>query len=280
MGDFKLSFAIIIPTYNCDSYIGATLQSVLDQTQKADEVIIVDDGSSDNTISIAKEMGFDVVEQKNSGPAAARNHAVSLAKSDWIVFLDGDDLMEPRRIEVLAKAIEKDPNLNFLGNNEFEGRPSGPWEEKFLHLNYNFEESLYDQLLKGCFLSTSAMAIRRDLYQEVGGMDEGLRSAQDYDLWLRVAPKAKFHFIDQTLSRYIIRNESVTSNFTRRLNCMKAIFGKHYKSMGKMNLVRRILVFHAELLIASFRAGSFGHFFKIAFSLPISILRCLFGGRP
>lgn len=275
-----MTFAIIIPTYNCEAYIGPTLESVLNQTKKPDEVIIVDDGSTDHTVSIAREMGFKVSQQHNAGPAMARNKAVSLANSDWIVFLDGDDLLEPGRVESLAKVVEENPNLSLIANNEFEGKPNGPWEEKLLHLNYKNDLPLYDQLLKGCFLSTSAMAIKRELYNEVGGMDENLRSAQDYDLWLRVAPRANFYFLEETLSRYIIRTESVTSNFSRRLKCMLTIFSKHSHAMGRFELFKRSMISHAELLIASLNAKSYRHLFKILSSVPLVAFRCLLTGKP
>lgn len=270
-----MKYAVIIPIFNCGNYLRFTLESLNAQTYQPDEVIIVDDGSTDNSVEIAESYGFKVYKQKNLGPASARNKAVELSVSDWIIFLDGDDLLEPDRIKVLNDVICNDPSLSMIANDEYEGHIQGPWVEKKLHTYYTSQIPLYDQLLDRCFLSTSAMAMKRSLYLDTGGMDVSLRSAQDYDFWLRASRCAKFTFIPQTLSRYVIRPESVTANYLRRLQCLKIIIQKNLSSYKLKKLVRRVLVIHFELLLLSIKSRQYVVALKIYLSLFFSLLRFL-----
>ena len=108
-------FSVIIPVYNGERFIGATIQSVLAQTYKAAEIIIVDDGSSDDTAAVVEQYSSQIaisyVRQQNKGPSAARNHAVSLARGDWIAFLDADDLWYSNKLQIHRDYIMNYPDV-------------------------------------------------------------------------------------------------------------------------------------------------------------------------
>jgi glycosyltransferase involved in cell wall biosynthesis len=108
--------SVIVPAYNSERYLGEALQSVLSQTRRPFEVIVVDDGSSDGTPSVASSFGDDVhyVRQPNGGIGAARNHGVDLAAGDYIAFLDADDVWEPDKLERQLAALEEEPQPDLV----------------------------------------------------------------------------------------------------------------------------------------------------------------------
>ena len=121
------SISVVIPVYNLEHYIGTTIDSVLNQTVLPDEVIIVDDGSTDNSISVIEEYinknpdnFIRLVRQKNSGPGAARNRGIEVAQSEWIAFLDGDDIWLPEKINMIRKAISQYPDISIFTHDEYE----------------------------------------------------------------------------------------------------------------------------------------------------------------
>ena len=119
------NFSVIIPTYNSAKYIKNTLFSVVNQTYHYYEIIVIDDGSKDNTVEIIYEffknlnnISFKVLEQKNSGAGSARNNGINNAKYDWIAFLDSDDLWNSNKLYVINDLLNKNKNYNFLCHNE------------------------------------------------------------------------------------------------------------------------------------------------------------------
>jgi glycosyltransferase involved in cell wall biosynthesis len=274
-----VSFAFIIPVFNGEKYLASTLESALNQIEKADEIIVVDDGSTDESVQIAKKYDVKLIQQQNAGAAAARNTAVSHSNSEWIVFLDGDDIALEQRIKKIKEKVKENPSLNLIANDEYEGNDQDGWIIKYLYNYYNPSRDLYSQLLKGCFLSTSAMAIKKELFDKVGGMDVELRSAQDYDLWLRVAPHAQFDFIKEPLTKYLVHSNSVTGNQLKRLECMKMILRKHQDSFSKNSFLKRFLIIHLEVLLTSIKFKKFSIIPQVLLSLSIGGLKSLFGTR-
>jgi len=124
----KQLVSIIIPAYNCERWVSQSIESALAQTWPNKEIIVVDDGSTDNTLSIAKRYEskiLKVVHQENRGAAAARNTGLKLAQGDYIQYLDADDLLAPDKIETQIKYIEKGINSKIL--------VSGPWAKFYYH---------------------------------------------------------------------------------------------------------------------------------------------------
>lgn len=274
-----MTFAFVIPVYNCEKFLAETLLSISSQVEKPDEVIVVDDGSSDRSVEIAKSFGVKVIEQKNAGAAVARNVGVQSSSCDWILFLDGDDIALPERLKKVKEKALDNPSLNLIANDEYEGNDESGWYIKHLYNHYDPSGDLYQQLLRGCFLSTSAVAIKKSLFVKVKGMDSQLRSAQDYDLWLRVAPHAKFEFIKEPLSKYFVHNHSITGNQLKRLECMKVILKKHKESFSKVAFFKRFLIIHLEVLLGSFKSRKISIIPRVFLSLFLGSAQVLITGE-
>lgn len=232
MNNIKIS--VVIPCYNCADYITETLQSVFEQTELPDEIVLVDDGSSDNTVSIIlsikdkhPEIEINLVQQINSGPGAARNKGIEKATGEWIAFLDSDDKWRKKKIESVRHAIRENGNVVLVSHDICEVYDTGEMKEIPLHNYYHSNESAFVQLYHGCFLSTSSVCALRSVLLKVGGFDIALLSAQDYDLWLRVGQEGKFFFIPEIFEEYWVRRGSISGNIMLRYNCLMKICTKY-----------------------------------------------------
>jgi GT2 family glycosyltransferase len=170
------SVSVIIPAYNASDRISRAITSALDQTLPVLEIIVVDDGSTDDTVSVASSFGpiVRVVSKPNGGPASARNLAASLARGDWLAMLDADDWWFPRKNEIQIRYVAADDvGLSHCRLDHRTERP--PAELTF--------QDLWDRN----WISNSSVLIRRAAFEQVGGFVEVKRLVEDYNLWLRVA---------------------------------------------------------------------------------------------
>jgi glycosyltransferase involved in cell wall biosynthesis len=217
--------SIVIPSYNDEIFIGDALGSVFSQTYKEWEAIVVDDGSTDNTVKIAKGFGdrVKVIEQSNSGSAVARNRGISEARAPLIAFLDADDIWTPDKLEIQMKFLEINKGANFVFCSWSEWNwPAAPNPLK-LYKNNQPDSSeaiktdptksgwLYSDLLEDCFIQTSSTIIKKELLIEVGMFDSRLRRGQDYDLWLRCSRITKIFKLKRIACFYRIHSSSITS---------------------------------------------------------------------
>jgi len=198
----NLMFSVVIPAYNCARYLAQALESVFSQTEPAGEIIIVDDGSTDNTKEVAASFAGRIkyIYQENAGPAAARNRGVEDAKGEWIAFLDGDDAWLPWRISVAAKLIANNPGaVLFCGRwVDISADPQPPCASD---LNKIRVLSLRE-LAESNPVGTSTVIMRRDIFMRLGGFDPVFRGLEDYDLWMRAAKDHLLVYADIPLSRY------------------------------------------------------------------------------
>ncbi len=207
MGNMPLVTAIIA-TYNRASLVGKAIESILEQTYENIEVIVVDDGSTDNTQRVLMSFGdrVRVIRQDNAGPGAARNRGIAAAEGEIVAFLDSDDLWMPKKIErqvaLLQRVDESVPCCVCDAEMRFTGRPTATSFQNFL-LKPAVEEGLWlnaSEVLTSRFVLFNQMAaIRRGALERVGGFNEGLRFLEDYDLALRLSLLGAFAFIREPL---------------------------------------------------------------------------------
>ncbi|WP_218092952.1 glycosyltransferase [Paenibacillus solanacearum] len=183
-------FSVIIPTYNRDQYIGRAIESVLKQTYKDFEVIVVDDGSTDNTAKVVQSYDARVryVYQKNSGPSEARNTGIRFAKGTYIAFLDSDDAFLPNKLLRNKQFLDKHPSCRFLYSWYYDRK--GDRKRKIVRkvrtpskLN-KFRYYLYKRKFT---IRTSTAVIHRSCFDKVGLFNPNYRYSQDWDMWLRLA---------------------------------------------------------------------------------------------
>jgi len=212
-------FSVIIPLYNKAAYIERAIQSVLSQTFQEFELIVVDDGSTDNPFVqlsvISQQLSVDapeiykkvrVIQQQNRGVSTARNNGVKLAKYDYIAFLDADDSWEPTYLEEMKGLIAAYPNAGIYGSSYFivknDKKRIAP-----IGVEKNFDRGLinycqvYSQTL--CMpLWTGATIIRKSIFGLENGFNPRLKLGEDFDLWIRVAIKHTVAFLNKPLASY------------------------------------------------------------------------------
>jgi len=215
--------SVIIPTYNYGKYIEKAIDSVLAQTYKDFEIIVVDDGSSDNTKEIIganyKEKVSYLYQEKKGAPAA-RNYGFKKSRGEYLVFLDADDLFHPLNLEKKAKFL--DSNLGFqwvYSDCHYIIQEGLHLKKKATFKGFCAEKKLdgniFRELAMGLMIPIDTVMLRKSVLGRVGIFDETLRSFQDYDLWLRIASQYKIGFIDEKLC-YVLYHQGSVSTSTDR----------------------------------------------------------------
>ncbi|HET8650036.1 MAG TPA: glycosyltransferase family 2 protein [Gemmatimonadales bacterium] len=186
----KHSISAVIPCYNAGAYLREAIESVLAQSRPVDEILIVDDGSTDDSPRIAEEYarrcGVRVIRSlTNCGNAAARNLAIRQATGDLLAWLDADDVWEPWHIEQVAGLLEQTPlAAAAFGAVRLAGEASGTWEPRFPPGQP--VDAFWDAFWRSVGPQMAAV-IRRDALRRIGGYDESMRSANDYEMFVRLA---------------------------------------------------------------------------------------------
>ena len=195
--------SVIIPTHNRRAMVREAADSVLAQSAASFELIVVDDGSSDGTpedlarlrAQFAKTVRIERIA--NRGPAAARNHGVAIARAPLIAFLDSDDLWAPDKLARHLEFMRENPGYSISHTDEIwirNGRRVNPGLRHRKRAGDFFVESL-----RTCLVSPSAAMMRKKLFDSIGGFDEDMRAAEDYDLWLRIQVDHEVGLLDEPL---------------------------------------------------------------------------------
>ena len=190
---------MIIPTFNRRKWILRAIASVLNQTRLPDEVIVVDDGSTDKTADAVRAAFPEVrlIRQKNRGVSAARNVGIRAAGGEWLAFLDSDDEWKPQKLEKHIAYIRSRPRFRVSQTDEIWIRNGGFVNPMKKHAKRGGR--FFQDALKRCLVSPSAVMIRRDVFDDVGLFDETLPACEDYDLWLRILAREPIGLLPEKL---------------------------------------------------------------------------------
>ena len=191
--------SVIIPTYNRFPLVCEAIDSVLAQTFSDYELIVVDDGSTDQTPDVQKiyEGKLRFVSQENQGASAARNRGVVEARGKWVSFLDSDDLWLPDKLKIQKAAMDREPPVLISYTEEIwyrRGIRVNPMKKHSKYSGWIFEKSL-----PLCIISPSSVMIQKELFEKVGGFDEAFPVCEDYDLWLRMTKDYPVLLIERPL---------------------------------------------------------------------------------
>lgn len=191
--------SVIIPTYNRGWILTEAIDSVLSQDFKDYELIVVDDGSTDNTRVILDAYGQDimVLRQANKGVSAARNRGIAEAGGQLVAFIDSDDLWLPRKLSRQVDFFKSNPDAVINQTEEIWIRNGVRVNPKDRHRKPS--GMIFEPSLGLCLVSPSAVMIRKPLFDAVGVFDESLPACEDYDLWLRISCRYPVHLIDTPL---------------------------------------------------------------------------------
>ncbi len=215
----KTSVSVVIPCYNTAQFLPAAVDSVLAQTEPVEEILVVDDGSSDNTREVASRYGSKIkyVFQKNKGLAAARNTGIRESNSDWVAFLDADDWWMPEKISLQKRLIQPNVVLIYTGvlfvNSNGTSTASSPTPPA----------SLWPKLRAMNLITPSTVMVKKDALLELGGFNESIRACEDWELWVRLFPIGSFAMVPKAVTGYRVVSGSLSSNPDRMLNTFYAI---------------------------------------------------------
>ncbi len=182
----RLAVSVVIPAFNVAPYLEEAIASVRRQTVPPDEIIIVDDQSTDGTWELAQTLGATALRTgHNAGAGRARNLGIRASAGDVVAFLDADDIWEPWHCEELVRLLQEFPDVGIVfGHVRTFGTRS---EDQRRLLPHATPVNLWPAIVDQNYIPQTACAVRRHLLMQVGGYDETFRRAQDYDLWMRLA---------------------------------------------------------------------------------------------
>jgi len=208
-----MKISVVVPLYNKQASIREALCSVLLQSYQDFEVIVVNDGSTDCGAEIVRTMALPrvtLIEQQNGGVSAARNAGIRAASGEWVAFLDADDVWLPNNLACQVALLERNPDLKWCAG-FFRHRLKGGREQ--LSLDLDFLKAQLDgevvrdalALIPRGYLWTGAVMVRREVFDEIGFMDLALRTAEDLDMWLRIALRyPRLAYCTQPLASYTV----------------------------------------------------------------------------
>ena len=194
-----MKISVVIPTYNRIALVERAIDSVLRQSIKPFDIIVVDDGSDDGTSEMIqkKYRSINLVQQQNSGVSAARNNGIKHAKGDWISLLDSDDEWTEKKLENQVNRLIKNPDYHFCHTNEIWIRNGVRVNQKKRHQKYG--GYIFDKCLDICRISPSSTLFKKNILEHVGWFNTQLPVCEDYDLWLRITADYKILFVDEPL---------------------------------------------------------------------------------
>ena len=248
--------SIIIPVYNGEKFISKAIESALNQTYKPIEIIVVDDGSTDKTEEIVKQYNVKYFYQDNSGPSTARNRGISIAKGEYIAFLDADDIYLPNKIERQILEFKKDNDLGVVYNsvrNIDENDNLGDILSGEIVLE-NREDFYAYTLFRQIIPCPPSIMVKKECFQEVLYPTD-LVNAEDYLFTLHLAKRFKFKYIDEVLYLYRRHEMNLTNNHSlqveNEINIIKSLEKKElenaiekatFSSLEKSILYSKILI--------------------------------------
>jgi glycosyltransferase involved in cell wall biosynthesis len=194
--------SVVVPAYNASSWIKETLDSILAQTFQDFEVIVVDDGSTDDTADLIESYGGVVrcVRKTNGGASSARNVGIRCSRGSWIAFVDADDLWLPFKLDLQVRMIDKNPDLVWQYSDAYIFESDSRCIRCLASENHKpYKGDILRQLLMYCFIPSPTPLVRRDVFDQVGFFSESpvTRIGEDWDLWLRIAAMYNVGYVDQ-----------------------------------------------------------------------------------
>ena len=222
--------SVIIPTYNRWPSVSAAVESVLAQSLKDFELIVIDDGSTDGTAQKLVKYGTSLrfYSQSRSGVSAARNLGVKKARGRYLAFLDSDDLWRPEKLAVQTKFMRRHPEYLICQTEEIWLRNGVRVNPRLIHQKPAGD--IFMRSLELCLVSPSAVMMTKDLFDAAGGFDESLPVCEDYDLWLRIAVDHRVGLITEPL---VIKRGGHADQLSRSLWGMD-----RYRVMALQKLLR------------------------------------------
>jgi glycosyltransferase involved in cell wall biosynthesis len=258
-----MKVSVIIPTHNRPSELKEAIESVSGQTRKPEEIIIIDDASDLDTQKIINNLAVENINIKyertpfSKGPAYSRNRGANLAQGDILMFLDDDDTWETNKIQSQLEVFSHDDQIGLV----YSGRlvvNSGNRTKVLYKIKPLAEGNLYPQILyKNVIGVTSSVAIRKILFDKIGGFDEKLSAREDYDLWIRCCQQTIIGHDSSCHLRYILSensNSQISGQLERNIKAIYELLAKYEKEIASEGLIntrkiRSMMFFHVAKIV-------------------------------
>jgi glycosyltransferase involved in cell wall biosynthesis len=227
-----MKVSVVIPAYNAMTYLPETLESVLRQTFTDFEVLIVDDGSSDQVVEWASGLvdpRVKLIKQENQGAAEARNTGIAHAQGEYVAFLDADDLWEPTKLEKQVRCLEDNPAVGLVNTwtvlIDQLGNPTGR------AATLQAEGDVWKQIVLNNFLVCSSVMVRRCCFESVGVFERNLILCEDWDMWIRIASRYSFAVVKEPLVYYRQHLNNTSKNYQTFLQDSRTVIEKAFQSV-------------------------------------------------
>lgn len=270
--------SIIIASYNCAAYIAETLQSVVAQTLKDIEIIVVDDGSSDTTRDIVSAFGAPVrlVAQTNSGVCAARNRGIREAKGQYICLMDHDDYWFPDKLERQVRAMQAHPEVGVVYSaftlwsrdektHQFPAPASLDTDIDPNAIDADYSGWIYHQFLIDCWMLTSTAMFRPEVFARCGVFDVSLPYSEDWDLWLRIAQHYPFIKLSRATTLYrqhpqqgnrVAREIDYRTRLLKQAVQTWGLCSRDGRCVSRHAFNKQLAAYHASFALGHLRAGN------------------------
>lgn len=277
------SIDVVIPAYNAESFVTRTLESVARQSYPITSVIVVNDGSTDDTQACVLQfaqsfphLNIILLSQENAGLSAARNAGIKHSSADFIALLDADDLWSPEKLSIQIQLFTNSAMVNLgvvycaykLINDKDQFIPVAPKDI----ITPTLRGNVYPTLLLGNFISGSgsSVVIKRSVFSEIGLFDENLRACEDWDMWIRIAKKYQFDFIDTPLVSIRVHQNNMQKDRIRMLSAELMVLNKFVESDEENTFL--LWKIRTYLINKGMRASSIPGFEKCSAQLQSQLL--------
>ena len=255
-------FSVVIPTYNRMPLLERAVKSVLKQTCKDFELIVVDDGSTDETQKYLsalrdkfKNAPFEILRQDNAGVSSARNLGIQKSKGRWVAFLDSDDEWQKNKLSIQKKYLEENPEIFWAHGNEKWIRDGNFLNQKKVHQKEGGD--IFTRSLGLCLVSPSTVVIKKELFDQLGSFNEEFIVCEDYDLWLRFLNKYPVGFCPEVLiTKYGGHDDQLSQRYKAmdyyRVLSIDRLLPKIVSEKNK-NEAKKVLVKKCQILLAGYK---------------------------
>lgn len=247
------AFSVVIPTYNQADFLRIALKSVLDQTFKDFEIIVINNFSCDHTLEVISEFEdprLNVINFKNNGViGASRNVGIKASKAEYVAFLDSDDTWHPNKLSKVARIIEKDPGIGLICHNQDLIREGRVVKQTSYGPPPGFEGDMVAHAMLVCNgPTTSSSTVARKYLNEVNSFSEdpAFITAEDYDMWIKLARICRFKFMPEVLGAYNYHEISASNNVELHMNAVLSTLDEHSGGVRNPNRIYSNKQIHAR----------------------------------
>lgn len=247
--------SIVMSVYNGEKYLRELVESILNQTYKSFEFIIINDGSTDNSLDILKgynDSRIKIHHQENKGLTKSLNRAIRLSRGKYIARIDADELAYPRRLEKQVNFLDSNPEIGIVGSFATNIDEISQTIQKAIFPV--FDKSIRKELIKENVFIHGSVMVKKSVLERVGYYDEAFRYAQDYELWGRIAEVSKLHNLPETLLIRKLTRDSLSNNpeilrertllsIKAQVSVMKRLHSPFYSYLLLWNLVLHFLLY-------------------------------------